>query len=112
MLTVLGGKKQMDRATRQYLAQIKSDARNTITVSVFLVPCREPCRAKVGESAAVHTAPGFVVYCAPRDEATVYGLMRPAEMTFGSIVLHQTDESSGAKLSVGASLQVATTIYV
>ena len=49
MLTFLGGKQQMDRATRQYLAQIKSDARNTITVSMFLVPCREPCRAQVGD---------------------------------------------------------------
>lgn len=35
MLTMLGGKQHMDRATRQYLAQIKSDARNTITVRLY-----------------------------------------------------------------------------
>ena len=35
MLSMLG-KQQMGRAAQQYLAQIKSDARNTITVSLLL----------------------------------------------------------------------------
>jgi hypothetical protein len=35
MLSMLAGKAQMGREARQYLAQIKSDARNTITVSLL-----------------------------------------------------------------------------